>query len=157
MDWKWKRHGNRQWRVWYKESGGWEYLKQCGDYAYGRVCKAEDGHRDKMEQCPWYIVLNSLLGWEPVERLLPIQPSHLFQILSAEYQDPFQHHAHPVYSTTLNSVFRTLPRNMLAMVNSVFRTFCTNTLVYVTALDSVFRKLCVMTHIYSRAVNSVFS
>ena len=79
---------------------------------------------------------------------------------SAEYQDPFQHHAHPVYSTTVNSVFRTLPRNMLvygAMVNFVFRTFCTNTLVYVTALDSVFRKLCVMTHIYSRAVNSVFS
>ena len=94
------------------------------------------------------------------EQRLPIQPSHLFQILSAEYQDPFQHHAHPVYSTTVNSVFRTLPRNMLvygAMVNSVFRTFCTNTLVYVTALDSVFRKLCVMTHIYSRAVNSVFS
>ena len=32
-----------------KESGGREYQKQSGEY--GRICKFEDSHRDKMEQC----------------------------------------------------------------------------------------------------------
>ena len=44
---------NQQWRVWCEESGGWEYQKKSREY--GRVCKAEDGHRDKTEQCPRYI------------------------------------------------------------------------------------------------------
>ena len=53
IDWKQKRRRNPQWRVWCEESGGWEYQKQSGEY--GRVCKFEDSHRDKTEQCPWYI------------------------------------------------------------------------------------------------------
>ena len=44
---------NQQWRVWCEESGGWEYQKKSREY--GRVCKVEDGHRDKTEQCPRYI------------------------------------------------------------------------------------------------------
>ena len=52
MDRKQKRRGNQQWRVWCKESGDWEYQKRSGEY--GRVCKVEDSHRDKTEQCPWY-------------------------------------------------------------------------------------------------------
>ena len=40
-------------------------------------CKAEDSHRGKTEQCPWYMYsrecssykLTSLLDWEPVEKL----------------------------------------------------------------------------------------
>ena len=35
-------------RVWCEESGSWEYQKQSREY--GRVCKAENGHRDKTEQ-----------------------------------------------------------------------------------------------------------
>ena len=53
MDRKQKRRGNQQWRVWCEESGGWECQKRSGEY--GRVCKVEDSHRDKTEQCPWYI------------------------------------------------------------------------------------------------------
>ena len=44
---------DQQWRVWCEESGGWEYQKWSREY--GRVCKVEDSHRDKTEQCPWYI------------------------------------------------------------------------------------------------------
>ena len=47
MDLKQKRHGNQQWRVWCKESGGWEYQKWSGKS--GRVCKVEDSHRDNTE------------------------------------------------------------------------------------------------------------
>ena len=57
-DRKQKRCRNQQLRVWCEESGGWEYQKQSREY--GRVCKAEDDHRDKMEQswrerwrCQW--------------------------------------------------------------------------------------------------------
>ena len=53
MDQKQKRHGNQQRRVWCAESGGGEYQKRSGEY--GRVCKVEDCHRDKTEQCPCYI------------------------------------------------------------------------------------------------------
>ena len=53
-DWlKTEKAQEPQWRVWCEESGGWEYQKQSGEY--GRVCKFEDSHRDKTEQCPWYI------------------------------------------------------------------------------------------------------
>ena len=42
---------NQQGKVWYEESGSWEYQKQSGEY--GRVCK--DIHKNKMEQCASYI------------------------------------------------------------------------------------------------------
>jgi len=52
MDRKRKMRGNQQWRVWWEESGDWDYQKRSGEY--GMVCKVEDSHRDKTEQCPWY-------------------------------------------------------------------------------------------------------
>ena len=39
--------------VLHEESGGWEYHKQSREYR--NVCKVEDSHRDKTEQCAWYI------------------------------------------------------------------------------------------------------
>ena len=44
---------NQQWRVWCEESGGWEYPEQSREYV--SVCKVEDSHRHKTEQCLWYI------------------------------------------------------------------------------------------------------
>ena len=60
MDRKQKKRGNRQWRVWCEESGGWEYQKQSGEY--GRACKVENSHRDRTEQCPWYIYSRECLS-----------------------------------------------------------------------------------------------
>ena len=54
------RLGNQQRRVWCEESGGWEYQKTSGEC--GRVCKVEDTHRDKTEQCPWYIYSRECLS-----------------------------------------------------------------------------------------------
>ena len=63
------------WRVWREEFGGWEYQTQSGSYR--RVCKVEDSHIEQMEgavptihlqQC-FFLVLNSLLDWESVEKL----------------------------------------------------------------------------------------
>ena len=48
-----RKSTNQQWRVRYKESGNWEYQKQSRQY--GRVCKIEDSHRDKTEQCTFCI------------------------------------------------------------------------------------------------------
>ena len=74
MDRKQKRRGNQQWRVWCEESGGREYQKASG--VYGRVCKVEDSHKDRRSSArdtfiaeSVYLALNSLLEWEPVEKL----------------------------------------------------------------------------------------
>ena len=74
MDRKRKRRGNQQWRVWCEESGDWDYQKRSGEY--GRVCKVEDSHRNKTEQCPWYSFSRECLscteffvGLKPVEIL----------------------------------------------------------------------------------------
>ena len=50
MDRKQKRRGNQQCRVWCEESEGQKYQKRSREH--GRVCKVEDSHRDKTEQCP---------------------------------------------------------------------------------------------------------
>ena len=48
---KTERHRNQQRsRDRCKESGGQDYQKQSGEY--GRMCKVEDSHRDKIEQLP---------------------------------------------------------------------------------------------------------
>ena len=60
MDRKQKRPGNQQWRVSCQRSGNWENQKRSGEY--GRVCKVEDSHRYKTEQCPWYIYSRECLS-----------------------------------------------------------------------------------------------
>ena len=55
---KWRR--NQQWRVWCEKSGIGEYQKQSGEY--WRMCKVEDGHRDKTEQCPGYTYSSECLS-----------------------------------------------------------------------------------------------
>ena len=52
-DWRQKRHGNHQWKVWNEESGGWEYRKQSGEYGRGRYVKFEavtEIHKDTQER-----------------------------------------------------------------------------------------------------------
>ena len=54
MDRRQKRRRNQQWKlVCCEESGGWEYQNRSGKD--GKVCKIEDGHRDKTEPCPRYV------------------------------------------------------------------------------------------------------
>ena len=59
-DWRQKRLGNQQWKVWHEGSGCCGYQKQSREY--GLVCKIGDSHRDEMEQCTWYICTRECLS-----------------------------------------------------------------------------------------------
>ena len=76
------------------------------DILYWIRCWTGNQWRDWNRGVVWSVQQVTCLGTAATHA----QPS--VSNFSAEYQDPaFQHHAQPVYSTTVNYVFRTLPRN----------------------------------------------